>query len=109
MADLYALAIQCDRVRFGSITFLAAGERIRLTGDYEYDGRLVYHFDDGKDHNASGADGCSHEWWHKFDPEKENTQLRAHAHLKMREVAYFLVGPDPAKSRLPDCPPLPPQ
>lgn len=26
-----------------------------------------------------------------------------------REVAYFLVGPDAEKSRLPDCPPLPPQ
>jgi hypothetical protein len=26
-----------------------------------------------------------------------------------REVAYFLVGPDSEKSRLPDCPPLPPQ
>ncbi|MCH7989917.1 MAG: DUF1552 domain-containing protein, partial [Planctomycetes bacterium] len=29
MSDLYALAIQTDRVRFGSLTFLAAGERIR--------------------------------------------------------------------------------
>src|SRR5687768_18022791 len=41
MADLYALAIQCDRVRFGSITFLSAGERIRLKGKYEYNGRRV--------------------------------------------------------------------
>ncbi|MEM7697739.1 MAG: DUF1552 domain-containing protein [Verrucomicrobiota bacterium] len=31
LADLYALSIQMDRARFGSITFLAAGERIRLT------------------------------------------------------------------------------
>ena len=46
MADLYALAIQTDRARFGSLTFLAAGERIRLKGDYEYDGRQVFHFDD---------------------------------------------------------------
>jgi hypothetical protein len=46
MADLYALAIQCDRARFGSITFLAAGERIRLKGTYEYDGRTVFEFDD---------------------------------------------------------------
>lgn len=90
MADLYALAIQCDRVRFGSITFLAAGERIRLTGDYEYDGKLVYKFNDAAQHNASGSAGCSHEWWHKFNPKKKNEQLRAHAHMKMREVAYFL-------------------
>ena len=47
MADLYALAIQTDRVRFGSITFLAAGERIRLKGEYDYDGRTIFEFDDG--------------------------------------------------------------
>lgn len=90
MADLYALAIQMDRVRFGSLTFLAAGERIRLSGDYEYDGRKVFHFDDAAQHNASGDKGCSHEWWHQFDEKNKNEQLRAHAHLKMREVAYFL-------------------
>lgn len=90
MADLYALAIQMDRVRFGSLTFLAAGERLRVQGDYMYDGRLIYHFDDAKDLNASGDQGCSHEWWHKFNEEKKNEQLRAHAHMKLREVAWFL-------------------
>jgi hypothetical protein len=90
MADLYALAIQLDRVRFGSITFLAAGERIRLKGTYEYAGRKIFEFDDGAQHNQSGSAGCSHEWWHQFDPKKKNEQLRAHAHMKMREVAYFL-------------------
>lgn len=90
MADLYALAIQLDRVRFGALTFLAAGERIRLTGNYEYDGRTVFEFDDATHHNASGDKGCSHEWWHKFNPERQNEHLRAHAHMKMREIAYFL-------------------
>ena len=90
MADLYALAIQMDRVRFGSLTFLAAGERIRLKGDYVFNGEKRFHFDDGKQHNASGSNGCSHEWWHQFDPKKDNQQLRMHAHMKMREVAYFL-------------------
>ncbi|MFP6877766.1 MAG: DUF1552 domain-containing protein [Roseibacillus sp.] len=90
MADLYALAIEMDRVRFGSITFLAAGERIRLTGDYHYAGRKIFSFDDARHHNASGDKGCSHEWWHKFNENKKNEQLRAHAHMKMREVAYFL-------------------
>lgn len=90
MADLYALAIKMDRVRFGSITFLAAGERIRLTGDYEYAGRHIFTFDDAAQHNATGSKGCSHEWWHQYNPRKRNEQLRAHAHLKMREVAYFL-------------------
>lgn len=94
LADLYALAIKMDRVRFGSITFLAAGERIRLTGDYDYDGRRIFQFDDARQHNAGGDQGCSHEWWHKFDEKKTNEQLRAHAHLKMREVAYFLAALD---------------
>lgn len=90
LADLYALAIQMDRVRFGSLTFLAAGERIRLKGKYAYGGRTVFQFDDGAQRKSSGANGCSHEWWHAFDEKRKNEQLRAHAHLKMREVAYFL-------------------
>ena len=90
MADLYALSIKMDRVRFGSITFLAAGERIRLSGDYYYDDRKVFEFNDAKQLNASGDQGCSHEWWHKFNEKNANKQLRAHAHMKMREIAYFL-------------------
>jgi hypothetical protein len=91
MADLYALAIQTDRVRFGSITFLAAGERIRLKGKYIYDGRTIFEFDDGGQRKKSGSAGCSHEWWHDFDEKKKNEQLRAHAHMKLNEVAYFLT------------------
>ncbi|MDP7204585.1 MAG: hypothetical protein QGH11_03395, partial [Pirellulaceae bacterium] len=97
LADLYALAIQMDRVRFGAITFLAAGDRIRLTGNYEYEGRQIWQFDDAAQHNASGDKGCSHEWWHQFREDRPNRELRAHAHMKMREVAYFLKlldGPD---------------
>ena len=97
MADLYALSVQMDRVRFGSITFLAAGERIRLVGDYDYDGRKIFEFNDPKQLNASGDQGCSHEWWHKFSEKKKNEQLRAHAHMKMREVAYFLNRLDSEK------------
>ena len=99
MADLYAFAIQCDRVRFGSLTFLASGERIRLKGRYEYDGRKVFDFDDAAQRKRSGAQGCSHEWWHAFDEKKKNEQLRAHAHMKMREVAYFLQRLDSAESK----------
>ena len=94
LADLYALAIQTDRTRFGSLTFLAAGERIRLTGDYIYKGKKRFTFDDGRQHKASGDKGCSHEWWHKFNEKKKNEELRAHAHMKMREVAYFLKALD---------------
>lgn len=96
MADLYALAIEMDRVRFGALTFLAAGERIRLTGDYEYGGRNRFRFNDAAQLNATGSKGCSHEWWHKFNPSKNNEALRAHAHMKMREVAYFLKRLDEA-------------
>lgn len=99
MADLYALAVQMDRVRFGSLTFLAAGERIRLTGDYHYGGRKVWEFDDAGQQNASGDKGCSHEWWHKFNEKRKNEALRAHAHMKMREVAYFLQRLDDKDSR----------
>lgn len=94
MADLYALAIKMDRTRFGALTFLAAGERLRVTGDYYYNGRKVFTFDDANQLNASGSAGCSHEWWHKFNESKKNEQLRAHAHMKMREIAYFLHALD---------------
>ena len=90
-ADLYALAIQLDRVRFGSLTFLAAGERIRLSGDYVFNGKKIYEFNDTKyRNNASGDKGCSHEYWHEFSKDKKNEHLRMHAHMKMRELAYFL-------------------
>jgi hypothetical protein len=90
MADLYALAIELDRARFGSITFLAAGERLRVTGEYRYEGRSIFTFDDSQQLGKGGSGGCSHEWWHRYDPKKQNQQLRAHAHMKLREVAYFL-------------------
>ncbi len=90
VCDLYALAVELDRVRFGSLTFLAAGERLRIKGDYEYAGRKVFRFDDAGQRNATGSKACSHEWWHDFDPSERNEQLRAHAHMHLREVAYFL-------------------
>jgi len=99
MAGLYALAIQMDRARFGSLTFCAAGERIRLKGDYDYAGRRVFQFDDAGQRKKSGAGGCSHEWWHAFDEKKGNEALRAHAHLKLREIAWFLELMDGEESR----------
>jgi hypothetical protein len=94
MAELYALVIQWDRVRFGSLTFLAAGERVRLKGRYEYDGRTIFAFDDSAQRKSGDSNGCSHEWWHAFDENKKE-QLRAPAHLKMRQVTYFLQQLDP--------------
>ncbi len=100
MADLYALSIQLDRARFGSLTFLAAGERIRLTGDYEFNGEKRYTFDDRKHLKASGSKGCSHEYWHKFNEKSDNEHLRMHAHMKMRELAYFLDRLDQGENAL---------
>ena len=97
LADLYALSIEMDRVRFGSLTFLAAGERIRLTGKYEYNGRTCYEFNDAAEHRRSGSGGCSHEWWHKFNEKRDNKQLRAHGHMKMNEIAYFMKRLDSTK------------
>lgn len=94
LADLYALSIKMDRVRFGGITFLAAGERIRLTGDYFYNDKKLFTFNDSKHLNASGDKGCSHEFWHKFNEKKQNSEMRAHIHMKLREVAYFLSSLD---------------
>ncbi|MCS5643775.1 MAG: DUF1552 domain-containing protein [Dehalococcoidia bacterium] len=97
LADLYALSIEMDRARFGSITFLAAGERIRLTGEYKYNDRVRYNFNDSTEHGRGGSAGCSHEWWHKFDEKRDNKQLRAHAHMKMNEIAYFMNRLDRVK------------
>ena len=97
LADLYAMAIQLDRARFGAITFLAAGERLRVTGDYNFNDRKIFEFDDARQLNASGDQGCSHEWWHRFNPKRKNEQLRAHAHMKLREIAYFLKRLDETK------------
>lgn len=90
LCDLYALAVEMDRVRFGALTFLAAGERLRIRGDYGYGGRNIFRFDDAAQRNSTGAQACSHEWWHDFDPQRRNEQLRAHAHMHIREIAYFL-------------------
>jgi hypothetical protein len=98
MCDLYALGVQCDLVRFGGMTFQAAGERIRLSGSYDYDnGVFTHEFDDMANLGVGGDLGCSHEYWHQFSETGANEQLRAHVHLMMREMAYFLkLLDDPA-------------
>lgn len=39
---------------------------------------------------TGGSAGCSHEFWHEFNENAENQQLRMHVHLKMRELTYFM-------------------
>ena len=90
LSEIYATAIRCDRVRYGGLTFLAAGERIRLSGAYRYGGEKLYDFDDSGQLGRSGSSGCSHEWWHKFNESGSNEAMRAHLHMKMRELVYFM-------------------
>ena len=76
-----------------SITSLDSLQRLLLP-----EGRTVFEFDDAAHREATGAKACSHEWWHAFNENKKNEQLRAHAHMKMREVAYFLQRLDGSDS-----------
>ena len=101
LVDLYALGIQCDQFRFGSMVFLAQGARIRLSGDYEFEGRRVYSFDDERDWDA--VDGrenkTSHEFWHSYGMsgtrgDTVRTAARAHAHFMVRQCAYFAEALD---------------
>ena len=94
IADLYVLGVQCDRVRFGGLTYQAAGERIRLTGDYTYNGQLINSFDDMSNLGASGSSGCAHEYWHQFNEGAANEQMRAHIHMTMNEITYVLKALD---------------
>ena len=98
VADLYALAVQCDMVRFGALTFQAAGERLRVKGRYEYDGSFDLRLRRPRRTRRSGGSGaCSHEWWHEFNESAANTQLRAHAHMMQRELVYFMKHLDDAQ------------
>ncbi|MEM6991137.1 MAG: DUF1552 domain-containing protein, partial [Myxococcota bacterium] len=86
MADLYALAVQCDVTRFGMVMFQSAGERIRLMGDYDYNGTTVT-FDDPNDPISSGG---SHEYWHAYPAGNPAPQMQWHTHYIMSQLVYFM-------------------
>ena len=94
-ADLFTMALRCDLTRFGWASFLAPGERIDFRGDYHYDGRLIYNFNDTRD--QLGADpgidpGVSHEQFHRWD-RRDGAGARVarhHLHFHLSEVAYLL-------------------
>lgn len=77
MAKLFALGVACDRVRFGTFVFQSGGERIRMHGKYEYEGRTIVDWDEGT---------TSHELWHgnKYDA------CAPHLHYVMNQLTYFL-------------------
>ena len=87
-ADIYAMALRCDLVRFGNAMFGSAGERVRLRGDYQYGGQTFATFDDAE---------ATHEYWHRYQPGQNNDnseRLEKHIHFMMNQVAYFLRALD---------------
>lgn len=85
MVDVYVLGLHCDVFRFGNLTYQSGGERVRLHGDYYYDGQLYHAFDDPK---------TSHDYWHGYDPGKpdstNNIMMGIHTHFIMSNLAYVL-------------------
>lgn len=77
MAKLFAMAVACDRVRFGTFIFQSGGERIRMHGKYEYKGRTI------ADWNEKST---SHELWHGNNYDR----CAEHLHFMMKQIAYFL-------------------
>ncbi|MGF1510982.1 MAG: DUF1552 domain-containing protein [Myxococcota bacterium] len=75
LADLYALALRCDLVRFGNLTFQASGERVRLRGPWDYNGTTIQ-FNDNDAH---------HEHWHR----QRFPEVEWHIHYIMEKFAYF--------------------
>lgn len=101
LADTFALGVQCDQFRFGSMVFLAQGARIRLSGSYDHGGRRIYDFDDVGDWDAiDGRENkTSHEYWHAYGMsgdrgDRVRAAARAHAHFMLGQCAYFAQALD---------------
>jgi len=86
MAELYAMAVQCDLTRFGMVMFQSAGERLHLQGPWDYNGQAIL-FDDVGHPIGSGG---SHEYWHSFNAGAQNTEMRWHTHFLLTQLVYFL-------------------
>jgi hypothetical protein len=81
LADIFVVAFQCDVTRFGNAQFQSGGERIRLQGDYRWNNRLIYSFNDTE---------TTHEYWHRYRATDSNTLLKHHAHFMMAQLGYLL-------------------
>lgn len=89
MADVYAMALICDRTRFGNLMFTSGGERLSVKGSYSYGGRTIT-FDDPT---------TTHEYWHGWGNDKgygtmgsykSRDWVEKHTHLVMSRAAYFM-------------------
>ena len=84
LVDIYVLAVRCDLVRFGNVMFQSGGERVRLSGDYVYNGQQFFTFNDTD---------TAHEYWHRYvaGRNSQNETLQSnHIHYMMNEIAYDL-------------------
>lgn len=92
MADLYALAVHCDVVRFGNCHFLNVGDRINFQGDYVVDGEVVYTFDDYGNTPTEQDLGThvNHEHFHDWTTTGSPVHADWHLHFYMRELSYLL-------------------
>jgi hypothetical protein len=94
--DLLTMALRCDMTRFAVAHFLNVGDRIDLRGDYRYDGRLVYSFNDRRDqmelHPGETDESLlvNHEAFHDWDRNDLRELLPHHLHFHMREIGYLL-------------------
>ncbi|MGF1510252.1 MAG: DUF1552 domain-containing protein [Myxococcota bacterium] len=85
MADVYAMAVQCDVTRFGNIQFQSGGERIELYGSHTAYGQ-TRSFDDIK---------TSHDYWHGWSNGNDNERrMLDHIWLMTAEITYFLQALD---------------
>ncbi len=86
MAQLYAVAVQCDVTRFGMVMFQSAGERLKLQGNWDYNGQQVT-FDDVAHPVGSGG---SHEYWHAYTPGNAHEEMHWHTHFLLTQLVYFM-------------------
>ncbi len=96
MSDLYALAVQCDLVRFGNAHFLNVGDRINFQGDYVVDGEVAYTFDDygNTPNEADLGTHVNREHFHAWTGTGSPVHADWHLHFYMREMAYLLTKLD---------------
>lgn len=97
LVDTFALGVQCDQFRFGSMVYMAQGARIRLRGAYDYNGRRIYDFDDVRDWDSiDGRENKTfHEFWHAYGSGgRAREAAQAHAHYMVSQCAYFAEALD---------------
>lgn len=94
LADIYAMALICDRTRFGNLQFTSGGERLSVRGNYSWGGRTIS-FNDPT---------TAHEYWHGWGDDrsfgashKSRQWVENHTHLMMSRAAHFMARLDEVK------------